>query len=385
MSFSIRNSHVVLCNNDSVLIYNLDSQIRNIIALPKLESKNEIRAHNREEIETFHILICVEFSNDGQYFLVCANRKQLCLFKTETLELISNRKMQRAASKVRFLPNNDIVVADKSGDAYLFSTSKPNENGQLLLGHLSMLLDILVTDDQKFIISADRDEKIRVSMFPNSYNILSYCLGHKDFVTNIAVVPHNKSILASSGGDGTLMFWDFKTGKELLTVYFHEKLSQSDLLKVNETLKKHNLEEGVTVSPVKHLKLLQLNEENSIILITFYCSNAMLVYRISAEENNLNVKYLSLVTLEQEPLECQYHKNNLWILMDKKIEIYKFNGETLIIDSNLNMQIQTLNELWSTHYQGLNQTLLPILYKRKFDNLQEYQERKKLRLVKKDA
>jgi tRNA (guanine-N(7)-)-methyltransferase subunit TRM82 len=384
MSFSIHDPHVILCSSDSVLIYNLESQTTNVIILPKLESKNEIRAHNREDIESFHVLTSVEFSNDGQYFLICANRKQLCLFKTDTFELISNRIMCRAASKVRFLPNNDVVVADKSGDAYLFSTCNTNENGQLLLGHLSMLLDILVTDDQKYIITADRDEKIRVSMFPNSYNILSYCLGHKNFVTNVAIVPHDKNILISSGGDGTLMFWDFKSGKELLTVYFHEKLSQNDLLKVNETLKEHNLEEHVTVSPVKHLKLMQVDKENSIILVTFYCSNVMLVYNISTKQNDLNVNYLSLVTIEKEPLECLFHKTNLWILTDTRIEIYKFNGTTFIFDDNSNVQIQKLNEFWSAYHSGSNQTLLPVLYKRKFDNLQEYQERKKSRLIKRD-
>ncbi|XP_008217681.1 tRNA (guanine-N(7)-)-methyltransferase non-catalytic subunit wdr4 [Nasonia vitripennis] len=383
MSFSIYDSNVILCSGDNVLVYNLESKTKNVITLPKLVAEKEIKAHNREDIESFHTLTSVAFSDDGQYFLVCTNRKQLCLYSTrDGFKLVSNRTMPRAASRVRFHSNNDVVVADKSGDAYLFSSSRPDEAGQLLLGHLSMLLDILVTDDQKYVITADRDEKIRVSMFPNSYNILSYCLGHKNFVTNIAIVPHDKDILVSSGGDGTLMFWDFKTGREILRVYFHEKLSQNDLLKLNQTLKENDLEEDVTVSPVKHLKVMQVNNSTSVVAVTFYCSSAILFYSISNKQDDLKVEYLDFISIDKEPLECQFYKDHLWILTDSKIEIYKFDITKFVIDATLNTEIKELNEQWKKLYNTSLKTLLPVLYKRKFDSVQEYQERKKTRLIK---
>ena len=41
-----------------------------------------------------------------------------------------------------------ILVADKSGDAYRFSVDDGAHTGDLLLGHLSMLLDIVsIVDD----------------------------------------------------------------------------------------------------------------------------------------------------------------------------------------------------------------------------------------------
>ncbi|XP_014219678.2 tRNA (guanine-N(7)-)-methyltransferase non-catalytic subunit wdr4 [Copidosoma floridanum] len=381
MSFSIHGRTVALCSGDSVVIYNLDSKIDRVVSLPKLELEKEIKDHNREEIESFHTLTYIEFSKDGRYFLVCTNRKQLCLYKTETCELVSNRAMVRAVSRVRFMPSNDIVVADKSGDAYMFSASKPSEKGELLLGHLSMLLDVLVTDDKKLVITADRDEKIRVSMYPNSYNIVSYCLGHKNFVTNVAIVPHDKNLLVSSGGDGTLMFWDFKRGKELLTVYFHEKLSQNDLIKLNKTLKENDLEDQVTVSPVKHIKLLQVTNDSSIIAVTFYCTNVILVYGIYCSESNLSVEYLDLITVQSEPMEIDCHKNQLWVLTDSKIFIFEFISQKFVSNDNLNDEIEKLNDLWKKVHNGSTRTLLPILYKRKYNNVQEYKERKKLRLI----
>ena len=68
---------------------------------------------------------------------------------------------------------NDILVADRSGDVY---RCVPSQKPLLLLGHVSILTCMLTTPTR--IITGDRDEKIRVSKFPNAYNIESFCLGH---------------------------------------------------------------------------------------------------------------------------------------------------------------------------------------------------------------
>lgn len=136
MSFSIFNNDIILCTGENVVTYNIEDNKENIVTLPKLSNVHDNNTHNNEDIEAFHALTSVNFSNDGEYFSVCTNRKQLCLYKRKDLEIVSNRSLVRAGSKVRFTKSNDIVVADKSGDAYLFSTSKPLENGSLLLGTL---------------------------------------------------------------------------------------------------------------------------------------------------------------------------------------------------------------------------------------------------------
>jgi hypothetical protein len=49
-----------------------------------------------------------------------------------------------------------------------------------IVGHVSMLTDMTLSNDEKYIITADRDEHVRVSRFPNGYNIESYCMGHTE-------------------------------------------------------------------------------------------------------------------------------------------------------------------------------------------------------------
>ena len=52
-------------------------------------------------------------------------------------------------------------------------------NGTLVLGHASLLTTFLLTPDEQYIVTADRDEHIRVSWFPRGYNVERYCLGHE--------------------------------------------------------------------------------------------------------------------------------------------------------------------------------------------------------------
>ena len=78
-----------------------------------------------------------------------------------------------------------------------------------------MLLDVTISPGGEYIITSDRDEKIRVSHYPNAYNIHCYCLGHTDFVTNIQIVPEHNDILVSASGDGTIRVWKYDEGKEV--------------------------------------------------------------------------------------------------------------------------------------------------------------------------
>ena len=159
-------------------------------------------------------VLCSAVSVCGQFVAFADDHKQLTIWSFPEKTLLKQYNLVRRANKVIFDKTaSAILVADKSGDVFRFDLNSEDQDGQCLMGHLSMLLDIKLSKCGKFIITCDRDEKIRVSHYPNAYNIHNFCLGHTDFVTCIAL--HQDTFLVSGSGDGTLRLWNYLKGKEI--------------------------------------------------------------------------------------------------------------------------------------------------------------------------
>jgi tRNA (guanine-N(7)-)-methyltransferase subunit TRM82 len=106
----------------------------------------------------------------------------------------------------------------KQKDLQAKAREGPKFEYQLLLGHVSMLTDVqYATEDvdgktRGYIITADRDEHIRISRgAPQAHIIEGFCLGHKDFISKICVLPGTE-LLISGGGDDWLGVWDWRAG-----------------------------------------------------------------------------------------------------------------------------------------------------------------------------
>ncbi|XP_004602557.2 tRNA (guanine-N(7)-)-methyltransferase non-catalytic subunit WDR4 isoform X1 [Sorex araneus] len=161
------------------------------------------------------ILACT-FSASGSYFALTDDSKRLVLFRTNPWQCLSVRSVARRCTALSFTVSEEkVLVADKSGDVYSFPVGDPGAPGHLELGHLSMLLDVAVSPDDCYVLTADRDEKIRVSWAAAPHSIEAFCLGHTEFVSRILVPPDWPELLLSSSGDGTLRLWEFRRGREL--------------------------------------------------------------------------------------------------------------------------------------------------------------------------
>lgn len=87
---------------------------------------------------------------------------------------------------------------------------------QLLLGHVSMLTDIVnvKVDTRSYVITADRDEHIRVSRgIPQAHIIEGFCFGHEAFINRLCITHSGR--LVSGGGDAHLYVWDWQNYKLL--------------------------------------------------------------------------------------------------------------------------------------------------------------------------
>ncbi|KAI0400323.1 hypothetical protein F4802DRAFT_500937 [Xylaria palmicola] len=117
---------------------------------------------------------------------------------------LEDQQKQREANAARDLP--------KGGPAFAH---------EVLLGHVSMLTCVLAARDpatgRPYIITADRDEHVRVSRgVPQAHVVEAYCLGHASFVSALCCcAPRRPDVLVSGGGDDTLLVWDWRAGGRL--------------------------------------------------------------------------------------------------------------------------------------------------------------------------
>ena len=111
------------------------------------------------------------------------------------------------SQKKRALESTDVKIRESLGFAH-----------DLLLGHVSMITDVVVAEvpsqveegkSRSYIITSDRDEHIRISRGPpQSYVIEGFCLGHTQFVSKLCLAT--PEILVSGGGDDDLLVWDWQ-------------------------------------------------------------------------------------------------------------------------------------------------------------------------------
>ena len=103
-----------------------------------------------------------------------------------------------------------LISTDLAGDAYAYNLVEKGE--RLLLGHTaSMLTDIATADNLLF--TCDRDEKIRISRWPETYIVEGFLLGHTAFVSGFTTL--SSSLGVSCGGDMTVRLWDLKAQVEI--------------------------------------------------------------------------------------------------------------------------------------------------------------------------
>jgi len=139
------------------------------------------------------------------------------------LASLANQKRQQELRAAR-------DAAQSPADAASTTTTTPTADAALQLGHVSMLTAVLLAsapgpDDgpagaadarrrrrRDYIITADRDEHIRVSRgLPQAHVVEAFCLGHADFVS--ALCLPRPAVLVSGGGDPDLFVWDWAAGR----------------------------------------------------------------------------------------------------------------------------------------------------------------------------
>nr|XP_020462300.1 tRNA (guanine-N(7)-)-methyltransferase non-catalytic subunit WDR4 [Monopterus albus] len=314
-------------------------------------------------------------SPSGKLAALTDDTKRLVLFHCEpSWQCISIRWVVRRCTSLVFTQAEDqLLVADKSGDVYSFSVVEPQREGEQKMGHLSLLLAITMSLDDKYIITADRDEKIRVSHLRCPYNIQSFCLGHQQFVSALLVPSGHPHCLLSGSGDGTVKLWEYESGRRLQSWDLREleemPSSEADKEKKPTVCR-------IASSPDSHLIAVQCERLSAVQFFTL------------EREGEEKLKPHSRLSLPHCPLDVTFdQEGRLWVLMDSSdapLQIYTHRQDSWEYDADC-PKLNTVVEAFKPHWETLEAstrtgTSFEHLYKVSFDNVTTYLQKKQQRL-----
>ncbi|KFV50906.1 tRNA (guanine-N(7)-)-methyltransferase non-catalytic subunit WDR4, partial [Tyto alba] len=317
-------------------------------------------------------ILAFAFSPSGYYFALTDDSKRLILFHTKpSWECVSVRFVNRRCTSLIITAAEDkILVADKSGDVYSYSITEPQSEGKLELGHLSLLLDVALSPDDQYILTADRDEKIRVSLAKAPHYIVSYCLGHKEFVSKILVIPNHPDLLLSASGDSTLRLWEYKSGEEVYCCHL-SNICEPEIAKTDQKY------------PVSRITYCC---QGGYVAILCDCIPTVYIFQLDATAQQLI--YRQQISLKHKVWDIAFDETgDLWILEEDSeapLQLYRpCDGQWKRVtdDKGLQKMSKYLQDNW-TVFEGFvgAESHYSSLYKASFDNMAAYLQKKEERL-----
>ncbi|KAJ4914753.1 Transducin/WD40 repeat-like superfamily protein [Raphanus sativus] len=177
----------------------------------------------------------ISYGASGKLFVSAGDDKLVKIWSAESWRCLNTISSEKRVSAVAISGNDShVCYADKFGVVWVVELDGiseghqvlPSKKGAPLLSHYcSIITSLEFSPDGRYILSADRDFKIRVTVFPKeplqgAHEIQSFCLGHTEFVTCIAFVCNPElaqGYLMSGSGDSTVRLWDITSGSLLDT------------------------------------------------------------------------------------------------------------------------------------------------------------------------
>lgn len=176
----------------------------------------------------------VAFSSDG-YTLICADKggdvfsMPLLPGESGEFELVSRtRKFTKPAANplvVHSKRNLNSLRQQLSQKIPEITPAAPTAKRDVLSGQVSTLTDMVyavvpsstsASGSHTYILTADRDEQIRVSRGPPQTHVIeAYCLGHESFISTLCIPSTLPHLLVTGGGDDSIFVWDWRNGQIL--------------------------------------------------------------------------------------------------------------------------------------------------------------------------
>lgn len=365
----VSSASLILAFDTQIHVYSITSgELIRSIRIPEIQADNQ----NANKITTSGgkaakgspdppAIIACRLSPDGAVCCIADSHKRLLIYETTSWSIVRQVSTERKVSLITFNSTGTrVLVADRTGDVYLIdcNAGKAETSVTLLMGHLSIILSMEMTPDDRFLITADRDEKIRVSHFPNSYNIQSYCLGHGEFVSSVVVM--DTETLITGSGDGTIRMWKLSSGKLISSVDCGPDHNVKQILRVKDQMI------AVSFYSMKSVTLYNLMDGSKITQQQVIDVPAEILSMELMDQDSL----ILLMRSPDEPFTLIHLSSS-----GSEAELQKEIRGQALMDS-----INRVDELRAGMKQGSDADELKLLKKEAYDNVNQYLMRKQERL-----
>lgn len=309
---------------DEILLFKIQNPSENCLEshsikclTPKVQDAKGPKVSEVKE----HYVVAAAVSNCAKYMTACDSNNFLHLWKYErnSWNHQSERSLMRKCQKIIFTNSgSEIIVADRGGDVFVYSVTDSKKEGKFLLGHISLVIDIAISSEDSYLLTCDRDGKIRVSCYPNCYTIHSYCLGHEEFVSSAQSLKLSDECILTSSGDGSLKVWDFNGDILCSTnLYENETLCQSlELLKNGDDTKSALsclLDEKQAAFAVR---CVRYSPTTNVCAVAFYLVKGIAMYCVS-QKKGLEFKFIKFISLECMPCDVFFDVSGSLIVLQK--------------------------------------------------------------------
>lgn len=215
-----------------------------------------------------------------------------------------------------------LVTADLAGDVQAFptataatGTSKSKKVHRLLLGHTASMLTAMKIVNGK-IFTADRDEKVRISSFPQTFNVEGYLLGNTEYVTDMDVFGTDYKYCVTSSGDCSIRLWDTDKCTELahVNVASEEDTDANSNAKEEDAPSEGNSSDDEKAATKKTMQIpvrVAASKSGSLISVIYHDRNTVDLFAIEIDGNSARMEKV-------QSIECQ---NPLAVAFDSKDEL----------------------------------------------------------------
>ena len=210
----------------------------NVVLRVNKVNDESVQLIRHDKTEDSHV-VSMTITPDGQRLFVGYSNKIVSCWEMSTMENLGTATLRKQPTAVQYgsflgkrlnrSDNSDrlyevLLASDKAGEVYALD-APAFKRQSLLAGHTaSVITDMAIHTSQNgrtLVATSDRDEKVRISHFPDLENICTFCLAHTNVVASVCFLElSGKVLLLSTGWDHTLRLWDASNGTCIQTVSF---------------------------------------------------------------------------------------------------------------------------------------------------------------------